>query len=136
MTWAWEKELPIKVESVANQATATRGGRMAAARKAKRQREETTLTLLARGRPPGEAWTITLTRVAPRRLDDDNLARALKAIRDGVADYLLPANRGNKVRRWADDSDGRITWRYDQTRGAPKTYAVRIRIEVREAEAA
>ena len=31
---------------------------------------------------------ITLTRIAPRTLDDDNLAAGFKATRDGVADWL------------------------------------------------
>ena len=62
---------------------------------------------------------ITLTRIAPHTLDDDNLAAGFKATRDGVADWL-----------GVDDGDKRLTWRYAQERGAPKTYQVRI--EVRE----
>lgn len=63
-------------------------------------------------------WRITLTRIAPRKLDDDNLARALKAVRDGVADAL-----------GLDDGDERLTWRYAQRKGEPKQYAVEVRIE-------
>lgn len=50
--------------------------------------------------------TVTLTRVAPRALDDDNLAYAFKAVRDGVADAL-------QVR----DNDPRIVWNYTQEKG-------------------
>ncbi len=60
---------------------------------------------------------VTLVRVAPRALDDDNLRGALKAIRDGVADGL-----------GVDDRDPRVTWVYLQRRGAPGSYQVEIGI--------
>lgn len=60
---------------------------------------------------------ISLTRIAPRELDDDNLAAGFKATRDGVADWL-----------GVDDGDKRLSWRYAQERGAPKTYQVRIEV--------
>ena len=62
---------------------------------------------------------VTLTRVGPRQLDDDNVAGCFKATRDGVADWL-----------GVDDGDrSKVTWRYDQDKGA---YAVRVEIvEVR-----
>ncbi len=60
---------------------------------------------------------VTLTRVAPRSLDDDNLRGALKATRDGVADWL-----------GVDDRDPRVRWEYAQRRGAPRTYAVRVEV--------
>ncbi len=59
---------------------------------------------------------ITLTRRAPGRLDDDNLAGALKHIRDGVADAL-----------GIDDGDRRLVWRCLQEHC--REYAVRIEIE-------
>jgi hypothetical protein len=59
---------------------------------------------------------VTLTRVGPRKLDDDNVQGALKAIRDEVAAQL-----------GLDDGDPRITWKYEQAKG---DYAVRVRIEV------
>lgn len=49
--------------------------------------------------------TVHLTRYAPRRLDDDNLAGALKATRDGIAAAL-----------GVDDGDSRVQWRYAQER--------------------
>jgi len=61
---------------------------------------------------------VTLTRIAPRALDDDNLRGALKAVRDGVADWL----------GLASDRDPRITWQYSQERGVPHEYAVRVDI--------
>lgn len=61
---------------------------------------------------------VTLIRVAPRKLDDDNLQSGFKALRDGIADRL-----GVK------DNDPRVAWRYDQVRGRAKEYAARVRIE-------
>ncbi len=72
--------------------------------------------------------TITIRRIAPRALDDDNLARACKAVRDGIADALLPATQGNQRRRWANDSDGQIAWRYEQRKGRPKEHGVEIEV--------
>lgn len=63
---------------------------------------------------------VTLTRIAPRALDSDNLQGALKHVRDGVADSF-----GVK------DNDPRLTWEYGQERGRARECAVRV--EVREA---
>ena len=62
--------------------------------------------------------TITLTRLAPRKLDSDNLASSLKAVRDGVADAL-----------GIDDGSSRIEWRYAQGKGKPREYAVLVEIK-------
>lgn len=59
---------------------------------------------------------IRFVRVAPRPLDDDNLAFAFKCIRDGVADAFGVA-----------DNHPRIHWEYAQERGKP----AQIRIEAR-----
>ena len=63
---------------------------------------------------------VTLTRIAPRPLDDDNAIAGMKAARDGVADAL-----------GIDDADPRVTWRYAQAKGTPKEYALTIQIEER-----
>lgn len=62
---------------------------------------------------------VTLTRVSPRELDDDNLRGALKAIRDEVARCL-------KV----DDRTPLIVWDYAQAKGKPGEQAVRVSVEV------
>lgn len=60
--------------------------------------------------------TCTLARIAPRMLDDDNLAGAFKSIRDEVAAFF-----------GVDDGPkGLIAWRYEQRKGEPKQYAVQI----------
>lgn len=62
--------------------------------------------------------TVTLTRVAPRRLDDDNLTGAFKAVRDGVADWL-----------GVDDGDPCLRWVTTQRAGMPRQQAVEVTIE-------
>ena len=63
---------------------------------------------------------VTITRIAPRPLDDDNLASGCKALRDGIADRL-----GVK------DNDPRVTWRYAQQRRGRGEYAAIVEIERR-----
>jgi len=47
---------------------------------------------------------VRLVRRAPRRLDGDNLAGALKSVRDGVADALGVDDRNPRV-RWVVDQE-------------------------------
>jgi len=59
---------------------------------------------------------VTLTRIGPTNgLDDDNLAGSLKALRDGVADWL-----------YMNDRDPRLKFVYKQERN-PK-WQVRIQV--------
>ena len=58
---------------------------------------------------------IRLVRVSPRELDDDNLRASFKHIRDGVADAF-------------GVDDRHLLWEYDQEKGEPKQYAVRIEL--------
>ena len=68
-----------------------------------------------------QSLAVTLTRVSPRSLDDDNLRGALKAARDSVAKEL-----------GIDDRDPIVAWRY----GQEKSKSMGVRIEIRKAEAA
>jgi hypothetical protein len=102
-------ELPLRIESCANK----REHWSVRARRTKARR----LAALAVPVHPLPC-VVTLIRVAPRQLDDDNLASGFKALRDGIADRL-----GVK------DNDPRVTWRYAQVRGKAKEYAARVRIE-------
>jgi len=107
--------LPVRTWSEANQ----RGHWGKRARRAKKQREAARLLVRAAriAIPKSGSVAITLTRIAPRVLDTDNLASGLKAVRDGVADAL-----------GVDDGSFRIEWRYAQERGKPGEYAVRVEI--------
>ena len=57
--------------------------------------------------------TITMTRIAPRTLDDDNLASGFKSTRDGIADWL-----------GIDDGSSRLRWVCEQRKG--KAYAAEV----------
>jgi hypothetical protein len=114
--------LPIRLLSEAN----VRQHWAEKARRARAQRLATWGAVRAAG--PGRLrWPldVTITRVAPRALDDDNLRGACKAVRDGIADALgLPSDR-----------DPRVTWLYAQEKSTrPGEYAVRITIASREAQ--
>jgi hypothetical protein len=102
-------ELPLRIESVANKREhwSDRG------RRTKMHR----FAAIAVPQHPLPC-VVTLIRVAPRKLDGDNLQSGFKALRDGIADRLGVA-----------DNDPRIEWRYDQVRGRAKEYAARVKIE-------
>lgn len=85
------------------------------AKRAKKHRGETYLQLRCAAISHPVPCAVTLTRIAPRALDGDNLQASLKNVRDGVADWL-------KV----DDRDPRVTWSYAQRKGKPKEAAVEV----------
>ena len=103
----------MKTESEANRHTHWRDRQ----RRAKEQRATAYYALrkaCGQHTPMGR-YRITLTRIAPRMLDSDNLQGSLKHIRDGVADWL-----------GIDDGSPRLQWDYGQVKGTPKTYGVQI----------
>lgn len=104
--------VPIRIESVANK----REHWAAKAKRTKRQRAALYWALLADVKVrPALPLVVTLTRIAPRVLDDDNLSSGFKACRDGIADWL-----------GVDDGDLRIQWKYAQAKGEPKEYAATV----------
>lgn len=111
--------VPVMTVSEANKPGHTKHGK---ARRARAQRRTTHLTLMQHRRPrrsKAGGFTITVTRQCPPRnkiRDDDNLGSALKAVRDGVADYL-----------GVDDGADTLTWNCRQRTG--KKYGVEITIE-------
>jgi len=108
-----ELDLPLRVISSLNQ----REHWAAKARRAKQERV-TTAWMLAAEPKPSLPCVVLLTRIAPRKLDDDNLRGAFKAVRDEVARWL-----------GVDDADPRVRWAYAQTRGRPKQFAARVTIQ-------
>lgn len=102
-------EIPIRVESVAN--LREHWGKKAARAKAHRA----AAIVVPKHELP---CRVTLMRIAPRNLDDDNLASAFKNLRDGIADRL-----GVK------DNDPRVDWKYEQAKGKPKEYTAFVKIE-------
>ncbi len=90
-----------------------------AAKRTRAVRERVELAL--RGlehRRPSLPCTVVIYRVAPSRLDGDNMVSAAKPVVDQIASWLgLP-----------NDRDPRARWLFGQHKIASKTYAVRIAI--------
>jgi hypothetical protein len=64
---------------------------------------------LCKNNRPDLPCRVTLTRCGKRHMDSDNVVSAFKAIRDEVADYLIPNLKPGQA-----DSDSRIEWVYAQ----------------------
>lgn len=80
---------------------------MARSRRVKSERLQTAYVLLSHRRP-SLPCTVLLTRIAPSNgLDDDNLAGALKGVRDQIAEWLGVDDRHRD----------RVAYRYAQERG-------------------
>lgn len=91
------------------------------AKRRKHHREVANLALVLETVPVPPV-RVRLVRVAPRRLDShDNLRASLKAVADGVADWLD-----------VDDGSDDVIWEYGQERGDPKEYLVRIEVSISE----
>lgn len=111
-----EVRMNMKIVSVANM----RLHWAIKAKLAKDQRTRTRMSLAAVAQSSGLEMlpvTVVLTRIAPRRLDGDNLQSGFKAVRDGVADWL-----------GVDDGNGLIDWQYAQRSGRPGEYAVEVEV--------
>lgn len=107
-------ELPLKTPSVAN----LREHHMAKAKRVASQRRAAMLKCPKWN--GGPLLVVTLTRVAPHRLDSDNLAAALKGVRDGIASRL-----------GVDDGSALVRWEYAQESGDEA-----VRVDIRRAEVA
>lgn len=107
--------LPLKLESAAN----ARDGHWAQRlRRTSPQRSAAALAVKAAIAGARLAQLeVTLTRISPGTLDDDNLRGALKAVRDGVASALR-----------IDDASPLVRWLYEQRHGDAKQYGVEIEI--------
>lgn len=107
--------LPIKAVNWANE----RAHWTRRARVTRQQRHAAHFKLkTAAAKPPAPPVVITLTRYGRRPMDTDGLSSSLKAVRDGVADWL-----------GIDDGDARLTWRYHQLVDARGPYQVSIQIQ-------
>jgi hypothetical protein len=105
--------IPLRLPSAAN----LREHWAKKARRVKAERQAVAMFLGSKPRPSFPV-VVTLTRVAPRALDGDNLQSAFKAPRDQVAAWFGVA-----------DNHPGIRWRYAQERRGAKVYAVEIRME-------
>jgi hypothetical protein len=115
--------VPIVTKSELNE----RGHWSARAKRFAAQRKTVAWAFLASGVRKGKTpipATVTLTRLGLRDLDNDNLAGAMKAVRDEVAAMLA-----------VDDADPRLTWVYGQER-VKLARDAGVRIEIVSAEGA
>lgn len=64
---------------------------------------------------------VILTRCAMKILDDDNLMIAFKAIRDQLADLIIPG-----LAKGQADGDARIKWEYEQEKS--KIHGIKIQL--------
>ena len=104
--------LPLRVVSEANR----RDHWATKAKRARAQRHAVAWAWSAESLPHGrKPALVVLTRYAPRKLDDDNLAGAFKAVRDEVA-----------LQCGFDDRDEAVRWVYAQERA--KECGVRVEV--------
>lgn len=105
--------VPVRIVSVMNE----REHWSTRYRRAHNQREAARWALSKHKAPPvGTSVRIAIERVAPRELDDDNLAAGCKAVRDGVSDWLH-----------VDDGSRSLSWSYKQRRGnKPRQYTCNV----------
>jgi hypothetical protein len=94
--------IPITTESMSN----ARLHWAIKAKKVKSQRTATAYRTPSALKALGPLLVVTLTRIAPRSLDDDNLRGALKGVRDQVATAL-----------GVDDRSKLVRWDYGQEKG-------------------
>lgn len=103
--------IPIQTESMSN----ARLHWAIKAKKVQAQRRATAYRTPPEVKALGPLLVVTLTRVSPRQLDDDNLRGALKGVRDQVASAL-----------GVDDRSRLVRWDYGQEKGEP---AVRVDVQ-------
>lgn len=94
--------------------------------KRKKDTQRAILYMLGRHEKPRLPCSVHLTRIAPRRLDADNLAFCLKSSIDCIADWLVPGLQPGFA-----DSDKRLKFSWDQKKGEPKEYGLEIKFEYR-----
>ena len=123
-----ELKIPIRIISEANTGFSLRNPKMTWVRLKKRKEEQKNAIWkhwIANGH---EAYQIEprchvkLIRIAPRQLDDDNLAYAFKHIRDTISDLIKPGMAKGR----ADSKD--ITFEYAQEKGKVKEYGIKIEV--------
>lgn len=137
-------EYDLETHSEANMRGASIGAMRAKADRIKRQREATKAVLVRHfgavvpplhlcdgGRVRANKFGITITRIAPRELDDDNIGQAIKAVRDEAAAWCGVPNDRDPIYTWTVPAP--------QERPAQEVYAerwqfvYRVRIEICDA---
>ena len=126
-----EWELPIKTVSEMNCSEHWTA-------KAKRHKQQQFFVRLSYKKHVNEIklpCSITLTRLASRFLDSDNLPASMKFLRDELSECIFPEKGGfymtktgkMKAKKGHGDNDPRVIWLYGQEKS--KRQGVRIEIE-------
>lgn len=110
-----EFDAPIRIRSEANSREHWRV--KSDRRKAQQQEMDVLLLNALQGRKIQLPCTVTLTRIGPKLMDDDNWINGAKGIRDAIARRL-----------GVDDGDPMIQFRYDQTPVGRREYNVKVEI--------
>ena len=111
--------VPVRTVSALNcrEHWATKARRVKAERDATRWAYRTRPTIHT-DQVPDPPLVVRMTRISSGLLDDDNLAGALKGVRDEVAAML-----------GYDDGDPRVTWERAQEKAKRGVYGVRVTVE-------
>lgn len=130
MTLVWQAILPIRTVSEANSREHW------ATRRKRRLKQDSLLRSAWEKESPrivnleSHELQLWLTRIAPRSLDpSDNLPASFKHLLDTLCDLILPGHKPGRA-----DGKLNIMTIYDQRKGAPKEYAVEIKIYINESE--
>jgi hypothetical protein len=107
-------DVPMRTQQSANSRVHWR------VRSNRRNAERTAVALLFPKKDIRPLLVVTMTRVSPGEMDDDNLAGALKGIRDEIAKQLR-----------IDDGSPLVKWEPKQERGKRGEHYVRVEIAVR-----
>jgi hypothetical protein len=107
--------IPIRLPSLSNERFHWR----TLARIKKKQKEATMYCMIGLVIPQ-LPLVVTITRIGPRKLDDDNLASACKYVRDQIAKQI-----------GVDDGSSDYTWLYSQRIGKNLRYGVDVEISRR-----
>lgn len=90
----------------------------------KKDNRRAILLMLQPLKKPELPCRITLTRIAPRELDFDNLAYCLKNPIDIISDWLIPGLAPGRA-----DGDSRLKFDLKQEKRKPKEYGLEIKFE-------
>jgi len=74
---------------------------------------------------PGSKFVIVLNRIAPRKMDYDNMVYSFKWIVDQICENINPGLAKGRA-----DDNSYISFQYDQKRGKVNQYAIQLQIFV------
>ncbi len=69
---------------------------------------------------------VTMTRIAPRMMDEDNLIQAFKWIKDELASIII--DEFKEFKPGTCDNNKKIFWEWKQEKGHVRQYAIKIQI--------